>query len=870
MLFLLLMKRIILFLVFLTSAFQVSAKHIIGGEMFYTYLGPGSKPNTLKYRITLRLFRDNYAPPDAAEMPQSVWITVFDNDTKGYFQQDHFEIWRATSNNVQINPFPECMVNAPRLGYQAAEFSFELDLPKNTNGYTASYQTCCRIRPIDNIFSQGSGEGSTFSCDIPPEPDNSPEFVASIDAVCGGKKFTLRFDAVDSDGDSLSYAFENAYDGGFTRNASNVVSSPPPYSSVNYVPPFRSVKPLGPEASIDPKTGIISGIAPRSGRYVITVAVTSFRNGKMLGVHRKDFIINVSDCDFATAKLDSLGVLCDSSVVTFHNDDFSPLNKTFYWEFYDASDNIITTSTDRDPQISFPDTGYYSYKLIINKDEQCSDSARNSIHLYPGFYPEFNHDGQCINADVFFKDQSTAKYGIVNFWKWDFGISEITSDTSRIKNPAFTYGETGDYRVVLTVGSDLGCRGSIEKILKMVEKPEFSVSNDTLICSVDQLTLHASGSGTIEWTPNYNIDNTSSFNPTVTPKHTTTYYANYEERRGCTNIDSVVVNVVDFVSLKMPADTTICLTDDALLSPLSNGLKYEWSSGGVIFPDKTKDLTVRPQDQMTTYRVVATIGGCSSDGIVRVKTVPYPDASAGMDTTICQGRSIQLLAAGGAFYEWQPAVFLNDTKIPDPISSPVRTISYIVKVTDILGCPKPDFDTVTVAVTVPHVDAGPRDTAIVIDEPLQLNAKGNGENFLWTPSTGLNNVNISNPIALLTSDQEFVVRILTEGNCLARDTIMVKVYDLKPGFYVPNAFSPNSDGLNDVIRPIAFGLRSLKYFRIYNRLGEMVFSTTSFEKGWDGTYKGSPQGSAVFVWIGEAEDYLGNPVQAKGNITLIR
>lgn len=873
------MKKTLLILSFCFCFQQIFAKHIIGGEMFYTYIGKGQAPNTSKYQITLRLFRDDYAPADAAEMPADVYIGIFNNDNNTQFPNpqtgSYFQVSRSSYQSVNVNSFPSCMVKVPKLAYHSADFTFTVELPNNSKGYTASYQTCCRITPIDNTSGGSRGEGSTFSCLIPPKPDNSPVFDATIDAVCGGKQFDLQFSAKDLDGDSLSYAFEGAYNGGSANDAKNFNPSPPPYSFINYRGNYSALEPLGPKASIDPRTGTISGIAPPTGRYVVTVAVTSWRkNGntfEKLSVHRKDFIINVSDCDFASAELFPRASHCDDFLVTFQNDDYSPYNKTFYWEFYDSKSNLITTSTDEAPKIQFSDTGRYRYKLIVNKGDQCSDTADQTIGVYPGFFPSFNYDGKCINSEVFFADNSTAKYGTINYWKWDFGDGKVLSDTSNVKNPKYIYNKVGDYTASLIVKSNLGCLDTTSMSITMIDKPQFSVSNDTLICSLDDLLLSASGTGkgTVTWTPNYQINNVNSFNPIVSPKKTTTYFANYEESRGCNNMDSVVVRVVDYVTLNMPADTTICLTDSVALAPVSDGLQFQWTPASTLLDSKSKNTIAIPTSN-TNYQLTATIGKCNTTRNVRVNTVPYPPAQATPDTALCVGNSVQLNGTGGAVYEWQPNIFLNNNQIANPVASPTRSVQYILKVKDFIGCPKPSYDTLLLKVITPYIDAGPRDTAIVVGEPLQLNAKANGENFLWNPSTGLSNPYISNPVAILNSDQEFRVSVVTEGNCIAMDTIMVKVYNLKPGFYVPNAFTPNGDGLNDILRPIAFGLKNLKYFRIYNRLGQLVFNTNSFKEGWDGTIRGVAQDPSVFVWTAEAFDYTGKRIQAKGNVTLIR
>jgi gliding motility-associated-like protein len=88
--------------------------------------------------------------------------------------------------------------------------------------------------------------------------------------------------------------------------------------------------------------------------------------------------------------------------------------------------------------------------------------------------------------------------------------------------------------------------------------------------------------------------------------------------------------------------------------------------------------------------------------------------------------------------------------------------------------------------------------------------------------------------------------------------------------YVPTAFSPNGDGLNDILRPKALGIRSLTFFRVYNRWGELIFSTSQINAGWDGRYKGNPQDPGTFVWEAEAVTFRGETIRVKGNSVLIR
>ena len=855
--------------------FPCMASHIVGGEMTYKYVGPGSAPNTSIYTVILKLFRDQDCT-NCAQMPADVWIGIYNNDNNSEIinpgtGSNYFDVPKASEDRVAVDPFPPCISNPPTLDYDVATYSLQVILPNNGKGYTAAYQTCCRVHPLENVYNDsgsGGGTGATYNCSIPAVNDNSPEFSTSVDAICSHKHFTLQFDATDADRDSLVYIFAPAYNSGAVTDSRNVNPFPPAYASVNYINGYTFQTPLGDKAVIDPQTGIISGIAPEVGEYVVCVAVRSYRNGVFVSEHRKDFIVNVTNCDFAGVELDPKPVSCDGFSVDFSNDNNSSKNQTFYWEFGDPASGVLDTSTLKTPTHVYTDTGAYVYKLVINRGQQCSDSATQVRLVYPGFAPGFTSTGRCVNTAIQFTDTTKSKYGTVSAWRWDFGNPTATNDTSVIKNPAYTYSAIGNYPVQLTVSNTKGCIKTITDTIAIIDKPTFDITNDTLICSIDTLQLTATGTGSIVWTPNYNINNQSSFSPLVSPKTTTTYSATLTETPGCFATKSVVVNVVDRVTLNAGNDSTICQTDSIRLNPVSDGLHYIWSPASSLNNNLIKNPTAAPSTN-TTFHVVASIGKCTTADDISIRVVPYPNANAGVDTTVCFPARLQLHATGGESYVWTPSTFLSNVNIADPVATPTQSIRYVVAVTDVLGCPKPSFDSVLVLVEKIVADAGPRDTSIVVNQPLQLNGTG-AETFSWTPSTGLNNPNIANPVALLSENQQYVLKAQSAAGCMGTDTINVTVYKVDPGLYVPNAFTPNGDGVNDVFRPIPIGMKSLKYFRVYNRGGQLIFATSIQNKGWDGTFKGKPQDSDVFVWIVEGLDYQGKDIFQKGSVTLIR
>ncbi|MFT3981890.1 MAG: PKD domain-containing protein [Ferruginibacter sp.] len=866
------MKKILLILSFLLTAIFSYAKHITGGEMIYKYLGPGTASNSKSYLVTLLLFRDENAV-GAAPMPGSVTLGVF-YTASGASAMSNRVVALTRTEQVPLNGVSPCITNPPDLSYSVGYYEFTIDLPDNALGYTIAYQTCCRIDGIENV---PNSVGATYSAEIPGTnilgtlgTDNSAVYAKGISVICYNRPFTLDYSATDEDGDSLVYRMCDAYNGGAAMDASFSNPAGPPYGSVVYLGSYSGAYPLGPQADINPQTGIISGIAPGAGRYVVSVCVDSYdrTTGRYKATHRKDFIITVAPCDLAGAQLQPSYISCDGFTFNFNNLNTSPLNVSFFWDFGDGN-----TSTDANPTHTYTTAGVYTLKLVVNRNESCPDSTTAQLRVFPGFFPAFNNRSPtCANVPVSFTDATTANYGTINQWNWDFGNTSVSTDVSTQQNPTYTYTTPGSYDVRLIVGSTVGCLDTITHRIEILDKAPYTLTNDTLICNIDTLQLRftTTETGTITWSPNYMISNVNSFTPLVSPDVTTTYYVNYADNFGCTASDSVKVNVVDHVTLNLMADTTICLTDTVILRNQSDGLSFTWTPAATLNNATLQSPVATPTAATTTYHVVARIGKCFSQDDIIIHTVPYPLANAGVDTTICFGDSYQLNATGGSIYNWTPRIFLNNSSIANPVSqSPQQDIQYIVEVRDVLGCPKPVYDTMLLHVARIVADAGPADTNVVIGQPLQLTATGSNH-YSWTPVTWLNNPAIFNPVSLPQESIQYVVRVSNDQGCFDTDTINVKLFKIDPDLLVPTAFSPDGDGLNDVFRPIVIGMRSLDAFRVYNRWGQLVFTTTQPGYGWNGEFKGQPQAAGTYVWYAEGVTYLGRKIEKKGSVILIR
>lgn len=1104
------MKKFLLALL-LSSLFNSTsfATHLIGGEMRYEYIGPGVAANSKQYRIKLLLLRG----PGGATFISQYIVGVFNNNNgqKVIGTADNGN-WAAveefiTPIAVPINASP-CIQFPPVLNYTYKSYSFVIELPDNTRGYTVAFQTYSR----QNSQNIANDQGANYLCVIPgltdlplPLTDNAPQFKLPVSIICANSNFTLDFSATDVNGDSLSYSFCDALNGGAATLADFRDPVAPPYNSVIYTAPFTSTTPLGNLATINVNTGIISGIAPNAGKYVVCVCITVFRNGARIASHRKDLIVEVSGCIPTEAVAMPGFITCDGFNIQFSHTSTGA--NTVFWDFGDPS-TLADTSTLDNPVYIYPTAGDYIVKFIINKGGSCSDSTTRNVGVYPGFFPGFDVIAPfCTGMPIQFNDTSRTNYGVINSWSWNFGNGATLSDTSHLQNPLYSFPAPGTYNTQFIVSNSKGCSdtlfrdvtvlsspvlssispdstycgldslqlsatgtgnfswtpavnmlnantatpivfptvpttytatlesqgcrttdtvrltplfdltnninalpaticaedtltltGSSNKtnalrwswspaatvaapnnqstlawpattttytlqtiwgnncvvsktinipvtplaipnagpdtafcngqssvqllasggntyswspaaglsatnianptasptnttnyvvsvavngcsktktdtiVVSVRSKPVISITNDTLICVTDTLQLNnTSGAGTVIWSPNYMISNINMASPLVSPDIPTTYRIRYTDVFGCYNDDSVFVDVKAQVTIDAGKDTAICITEGYTLNATGDALTYTWIPSQFLSNANIKNPFANPP-ATTTYTVIGNIGKCQAQSDVTIKVAPFPKAFAGRDTAICIGVNVQLNANGGSSYSWSPTTYLSNPLIANPmVLQPSNNISYIVTVTDTLGCPKPIKDTILVNV-IPglNVNAGPADTSIVEDELLFLQATG-ALTYTWTPATWLNNPNIANPVA---NPKDSLIRYIVTGRdvngCRGSDSIRVRVYRVDPDMYVPTAFTPNGDGNNDVTRPILLGMKSLTYFRVYNRFGQLMFSTNEIDKGWDGIYKGKPQDSATFVWMAEGLTFKGQLKKKKGYVVLIR
>ncbi len=888
------MKKFLLLILLTVPALSLVAEHIRGGEMYYKYLGPGVAANTSKYLITVKLYLNCNATGGQLDLKEP--LTIFQRSNNIQFG-NVIDAPFTREETIQYDPNSNpCITNPPiDVCYKLRYYDQEIELPNSLDGYIIALQRCCRIDGIVNIQPRSNQYGATYQCTIPgtiagvsPEAymNSSPIFNPNdAVAICYGSPFTFDFSATDAvDSDSIVYRLCNAYRGGGPGSGTGCITcaqpnpaASPPYNSIPYNGQYSGSIPLGINVSINSATGLLSGIAPSvEGQYVVTACAYEYRDQKLINVHRKDIHIRVSDCIPLKALLKPDYSYCDDFLVTFKNEQVNPANSVYIWQYGDNTKPDTTTDVEGRMQHLFADTGTYTIKLKVILAGQCLDSTTTLAKVYPGFFPNFSITGTCLLKPIQFNDLTTSRYGTPSKWRWNFGDETTEDDTSHVKSPSWQYSTVGLKPVELIVESNKGCIDTLTLNADVRDKPPITLAfKDTLICSnvlvQDTLQLHAGGNGLFTWSPLVQILRTNTPDPLVFPKTTTTYHVQLDEN-GCVNVDSVRVRVVPVVTLELGNPITICLTDTIQLRPAGDGLKFTWTtnpSPSPINDINVKNPLVSPTDQFTTYSVIAEIGKCSALDDVTIKTVPYPTARAGADTTICFGDTASIHASMiAATFSWTPTNTLSNPAILNPRAFPRTTTPYVLRVQDVLGCPKPSYDTIVVKVLPQLFAFAGNDTAVVIGEPLQLNGKG-ADLYEWTPPTYLNRNDIKNPVANLNNSFTYQLKIYTPEGCFDLDTINIKVFRTNPQIFVPNVFRPDGSQ-NNRLRPIPVGITQMEYFRVFNRWGQMVFQTSQHGMGWDGRLGGKPQDSGMYVWEVKGKDYTGKMVIKKGIAMLLR
>lgn len=522
----------------------------------------------------------------------------------------------------------------------------------------------------------------------------------------------------------------------------------------------------------------------------------------------------------------------------------------------------------------------------------------------------------CANSEQTYSIPSLA--GAVYDWKLPAGWTYISGEGSNII-VVKTNNQSGSV-LAHEQNSCADLYDTLQVAVEVAGSPG-SVSGGTTVCSgtnSQTLTLAGNSGPVVSWLYSINngvtwqtIANTTNTYTATNLTTTTMYKALVKTSLSCppdsSTAATITVNPKSVGGTILPANTIICLnqTSNTILKLTGNtGSVVNWQSspnGGLTWsyftPAKTDANYAINGGNVTSsiqFRVIVQSGVCpadtSSPAAITYFNTPFPQAIISpVDTTICFSTKAQLNATVtlGTSYTWihpQPLTgTLSGTIASTPAfltatAAPTATAKYILSVLN-TGCPNPLLDTFTVRVLSKiNVFAG-NDTSIVEGQPLlfQSTADTTVVSYLWSPTTGLNDPTLLQPTATIAdamlNGNYYLTYTLTVKNnigCSATDDMVVRIFKTGPSIFVPNAFTPNNDGVNDVLRPILAGFKQLNFFRVYNRFGQLIYQTQRPGDGWDGKFGGMPQDSNTFVYVAQAVDYTGILVNQKGTFILVR
>lgn len=465
-----------------------------------------------------------------------------------------------------------------------------------------------------------------------------------------------------------------------------------------------------------------------------------------------------------------------------------------------------------------------------------------------------------------------------------------TLSSGSIPNPVASPAVTTTYTVIgIFPGS--GCAPSQDVVTITVVQP-FTVNAgaDTQNTCVGvnyplTTTVTPSGSYNYMWTPATYLSSTGVGNPTFNASAPGNYYYIVTATQGavgCYARDTIMMHVLPNDFTVFNHDTAVCFNAAYQVYAVGSGeFTYHWSPASQTSNPDIVDPFIFTNNTVT-FSVVATYPGCPDMLHTLQVNVESPTVDINPnDTVICVGESIPIdviVGPNGTFgtYNWSSVDSFTSGIALEPTFRSMVTgeFVYTLSITSPLGCLASDTMHIAVRPSAKMVLSSSGVTTINLGESVQLSATNLTpftQWYWWTPNNGtLSNANISNPIATPTDSTYYTCYAMNQWGCRDSSSIIIKIND-EQNVTIPDAFTPNGDGMNDYFKIPYIGLMKLAEMRVFNRWGEEVFSTSNPANGWDGTYKGVPQDMGVYNYV----IILNHPTNGKatvykGSITLIR
>ena len=472
------------------------------------------------------------------------------------------------------------------------------------------------------------------------------------------------------------------------------------------------------------------------------------------------------------------------------------------------------------------------------------------LQTVASFVIDPNVTAGCAPFSVLFKNITTYGQG----YKWLFG----DGDSSFATSPTHLFPNPGYYTVMLVATDSLTCNvtDTGHAVVRVVP-PLLVGTSGGQICAGDSvgLTTTVNRASSYAWSPATGLNSISIADPRASPMASTSYYVTVKDSF-CTVTDTVNVSVYSNTTKITPRNIQLCLGDSIPLRTDSSYVSYIWSTGSA-------DSSIEVLGGGPYFVVTTDKHGCKGkDSIEVLAFSKIPLTSS--DTAICLNRIVQLHADSGNYvYSWKPQSGLSNYNTFNPVARPGITTTYTITVKN---GPCVSIDSSIIKVNpLPWVRAMPDSIMVLPGQTVTLNVTGTPP-FTWTPATGLSCTECSSPSALIDSNRVYYIQVADSDGCYASDSIKI---DVLPTLYIPDAFTPNGDGLNDIFRPKFTGYKSIEVY-IFDRWGQLIYHWATLDGGWDGTVNGRKVQEDTYVYLINAITYYGYTYKKIGNVTVIR
>lgn len=544
-------------------------------------------------------------------------------------------------------------------------------------------------------------------------------------------------------------------------------------------------------------------------------------------------------------------------------------NSNITWDFGDGN-----TSNEQNPTHTYTQPGEYEVVLSVFNSAFChpSDSDTATVTIYEAFKPIISVEDRtiCYHADTLelHVNIENPNDNMVIQWNNDPGILTPTDLPTITVDPSIST----TYTVTVSDSYPGFCDSISTATINIDYAPRALniINNDTTICKGESVLVEAEGTPgfTYQWSPTTGVSAPNGLNPLISPLESEVYTltGSYPTCPDTSLMLSIIVEEVP--ELILSNDTIVCYDTKVeikgLVSPYNSNYTYQWSPTAGLYDFAGPNAYTIADSNKTYHLTVTSPNGCTVSDTFNLEVHPVLIASITGDTGYCPPDSVNLVVEGGAYFDWSPSYGLDRTNTSSVWASPEVPTQYTVAVTDTNQCK----DTVSVFVDIFPLGVinMPDTVKIFSGETYHLNPYTNAMYFNWFPPSGISDINSSNPYFSPDVHTRYFVEATTEQGCVITDSIDFIVEG--EVFGVPNAFHPR--GESSRLKVERRGNIQLDKYEIYNRWGELIYSSTDIDEGWDGKYKDEYQPMGVYVYVVEVTLPSGRTERKTGNVTLIR